>query len=218
LRLFSYRFSISSVISSLRTGEPENGVQATWVILYAQKRLEKMQMLPLKKKRTLWLAIVGLFLFTTSQSAAQISEADSIALSKVITDFKASIIEKDSVRFDSLFFSTAVDFTGIMSEKTEWSIKKGYPEFQGIAVSSHKDFIKDICKTPKKQEERFYNVVLSADGAIGSISFDYAFYSDDKMIQWGNEKWNMAKDGKKWLITDVVYSIHFPHVEPFPFE
>lgn len=163
-------------------------------------------------------AVLGTLLLIPQVSAAQLSKADSTALSNLITEFKESITQKDSVRFNRLFFSEAVDFTGIMSQETEWSIKQGYPDFQGIATSDHKGFIRDICKTPKKQEERFYNVLLSADGAIGAISFDYAFYSDSKMIQWGNEKWNLVKDGENWLITDVVYSIHFPGIEPFPWK
>ena len=61
-------------------------------------------------------------------------------------------------------------------------------------------------------------IILASDGAIGAISFDYGFYSDEKMFQWGKEKWNLAKDGEKWLITDVVFSIHFPNIEPFPFK
>ncbi|MEO0337993.1 MAG: hypothetical protein AAF242_02150 [Bacteroidota bacterium] len=162
--------------------------------------------------------VIGALLLIPAISIAQITKSDSLAMSDLITEFKESIIQKDSLRFDSLFFSQSVDFTGIMSKKTEWSIKKGYPEFQGIAVSDHKSFISDICKSPKKQEEKFYNLSLSSDGAIGAITFDYAFYSDDNMFQWGHEKWNLAKDEEKWLITDVVYSIHFPHVEPFPYK
>jgi len=162
--------------------------------------------------------LLVLLLSFTTHGIAQISKSDSIAMSTVINDFKESIITKDSILFHSLFFSESVDFTGIMSKKTEASIKKNYPEFQGIAVSDHKNFIRDICKSPKKQEEQFYNTVLTTDGSIGAISFDYAFYSEEKMIQWGHEKWNLAKDGEKWLITDVIYSIHFPSVEPFPFK
>lgn len=159
------------------------------------------------------------FLFVMPQVLiAQIAKSDSIALSNVISDFKESITQKDTIRFNSLFFSESVDFTGIMSKKTEWSIKKDFSDFQGVTVSNHKNFINDICKTPKKQEEKFYNIVLASDGAVGAISFDFAFYSDEKMFQWGREKWNLAKDGEKWLITDVVFSIHFPNVEPFPFK
>ncbi|MGD1848304.1 MAG: hypothetical protein ACFB10_23165 [Salibacteraceae bacterium] len=164
------------------------------------------------------LFLIGCLLYLPFITVGQPTESDSIALSKLITDFKASITTKDSVRFDSLFFGESVAFTGIMSKATEWSIKKGYPEFQGLAVSNHQSFIQDICQSPKKAEEVFRNVQLSNDGAIGSISFDYAFYSDGHMIQWGNEKWNVVKDGEHWRITDVVYSIHFPKIEPFPFE
>lgn len=170
----------------------------------------------LTKKFTL--PLLGLFLLISELLAAQISETDSLAMTKVITDFKEAIAQKDSIRFDCLFFSETVNFTGIMSKETEWSIKKDYPDFQGISVSNHKNFIHDICKTPKKQEERIYNVILVCDVVIGSISFDYAFFSDGKVFQWGKEKWNLAKDGENWLITDVVFSIHFPDIEPLPFE
>ena len=173
-----------------------------------------MEALSLKMTKKVLFVLFGTLLLIPEFLGAQLSETDSIAMSALITEFKESITEKDSIRFNSLFFSESVDFTGIMSKKTENSIKKNYPDFQGISVSNHKSFINDICKTPKKQEEKFYNISLSSDGAIGAISFDYAFYSDGKMIQWGNEKWNLARDGLKWLITDVVYSIHFPNVEP----
>jgi len=176
----------------------------------------EIHILKLTKKITL--PLFWLFLLIPGSVVAQISVADSLAMSKVITDFKESITQKDSSRFDSLFFSESVSFTGIMSKKSEWSIKKDYPAFQGVAVSNYKSFIHDICKSPKNQEERFYNIILVSDAVIGAISFDYAFYSDGKMFQWGKEKWNLAKDGEYWLITDVVFSIHFPDIEPFPFE
>ncbi len=162
--------------------------------------------------------LLMLFCLGPVAAFAQTSPTDSLAMTQLINDFKESIIQKDSIRFNALFFSESVDFTGIMSKKTEWSIKKDYSEFEGVSVSDHRSFIRDICKSSKEQEERFYNLSLSSDGAIGSISFDYAFYSDKKMFQWGHEKWNLAKDGDIWLITDVVFSIHFPHVEEFSLE
>lgn len=159
-----------------------------------------------------------LLFFTPSIGVGQIAEADSLSMMEVIADFQESIVQKDSVRFNKLFFNHSVNFVGIMSKQTEWYIKKDFPDFQGVAVSDHKSFITDICQSDKKELEKFYNIELSTDGVIGSISFGYAFLSDGRMIQWGNEKWNMVKDGEEWLITDVIYSIHFPDVEPFPFE
>jgi len=148
----------------------------------------------------------------------QLAKEDSLALVEVVRGFQESIVQKDSIGFNKLFFDQSVGFVGIMSKETEWSIKKNYADFQGIAISNHKGFIADICKSDKKQQEEFYNIRLWNDGAIATISFDYAFLANDKMIQWGHEKWNLVKDAEQWLITDVIYTIRFPKVEPFPFE
>ena len=181
------------------------------------KDQKEMHLFSIELQNKILFTLLGLILIIPNILVAQISESDSIAMTIVVNDFRESIAQKDSTRFYDLFFSEYVDFTGIMSEKTEWSIKKDYPEFQGIAVSNHKIFIQEICQTPKRQEEKFHNIFLSSDGNVGAISFDYAFYTEGKMIQWGDEKWNLVKDGGKWLITDVVYSIHFPSIEPYPF-
>ena len=162
-------------------------------------------------------SLFAILFFSPSTGISQITQNDSLALMKIINVFEESIIQKDSVRFNKLFFSNSVDFIGIMSKESERSIKKNYAEFQGLAVSDHKGFIKNICKSEKKEKETFYNIEASSDSTIGSISFDYAFLSNEKMIQWGHEKWNLVKINEEWLITNVVYSIHFPTVEAFPF-
>lgn len=160
-------------------------------------------------------------LFVLMQSTmgfAQENSIDVINLNKVIVEFEESIIEKDSTRFKKLFFDDKVAFVGIMSEETEMSIKKDYPEFEGISVSTCAKFIQQICETDKAQQEKFYNIRIDTDGSIASITFDYSYLSGDRMMQWGNEKWNLVKINKEWLITDVVFSIHFPDIEAFPYE
>ncbi len=157
-------------------------------------------------------------LFTTTVSFSQQRATDSLELQQVIHDFQASIESKDSALFYKLFFSDEVSFVGIMSPETEGSIKKDFPEFEGIAVSTNKKFIRDICLSSKQQSEDFHNVVFSGDRNIASISFDYGFYSTDNLLQWGHEKWNLVKIDQRWTITDVIYSIHFPDIEPFPFK
>lgn len=149
---------------------------------------------------------------------SQESNEHKIILNEVIIEFETSIIEKDSARFKKLFFTEEVPFVGRMSEKTEMSIKKDYPEFEGIAVSNSNKFINEICATEKEQKETFYNIRIETDGVIATINFDYTFHSGKKMIQWGNENWNLVFVDKKWLITDVIYSIRFPDIEDFPFD
>lgn len=161
-------------------------------------------------------AIVLIVLISTN-CICQEKSVDKIKLNELIIEFEQSIVEKDSTRFKKLFFDEKVPFVGIMSKETEMSIKKNYPEFEGISVSNCRKFINDICKTEKKQVEKFYDIKIDTDGSIGSISFDYSFISGIKMIQWGNEKWNLVKINNKWLITNVIYSIHFPSIETFPY-
>ncbi len=137
-------------------------------------------------------------------------------LSTLVSEFEASIETKDSSRFKKLFFDDQVKFVGIMSSATEMSIKKDFPEFEGVAVSTCSQFIADICTSEKPQKEHFYKINIETDKSIGSVSFDYSFISGTKMIQWGHEHWNVVKIGGEWLITDVIYSIHVPDVEEFP--
>lgn len=160
--------------------------------------------------------LAGIFLFPIAV-LAQESSASRIKLQQVIQEFQAAISEKDSMKFNKLFFQNEVPFVGIMSPKTEQSIKKNMSDFEGVSVSNSRKFIREICKTQKAQREDFYNINIYSDGMIASIMFDYSFTSGDKMFQWGNEKWNLVYDQGKWLITDVVYSIHFPGVEEFPY-
>lgn len=163
---------------------------------------------------------IGLFLILASSIVgfAQENLDDKIKLNKLILEFEESIITKDSIRFKKVFFDNKVAFIGIMSKKSEASIKKDYPEFVGTSVSNCDKFISQICQTDKRQKEIFYDILIKTDRSIASINFDYCFMSDDKMIQWGHEKWNVVKIENEWLITDVIYSIHFPDIEEFPYE
>lgn len=138
------------------------------------------------------------------------------SLKKVIASFQESIIKKDSITFKSLFFDDKVSFVGIMSPQTEQSIKKNYPDFEGIAVSNSSKFIKEICTSEKKQEEKFYNVNIQSDSLLAFISFDYSFWSNGNIFQWGNENWSLVFAENKWFITGVNYSIRFPKVEKIP--
>lgn len=159
-----------------------------------------------------------LFMLLMSNSVfAQLSKKDSLQFVVIVESFQKAIAEKDSNSFKSLFFHDNVAFTGIMSEATENSIKKNYPEFEGVAVSESSRFIREICMSQKAQREAFYNVRMTSDGNIGHISFDYGYYSAEKLAQWGHEMWLLVREGEKWLITDVTYSIRFPKVEVFPF-
>lgn len=161
--------------------------------------------------------------FTVAQSVSSLNaQTMSVAnqdekIQKVIEAFQDAILQKDSTLFRTLFFHDAVPFVGMMSETTEWSIKKDYQDFQGLATSTSEQFISEICASPKQHREDFFDVQVQTDGVIANVTFDYAFYSGESMMQWGSEKWNLVFVEGEWLITDVIFSIRFPDIEQFPY-
>ena len=155
-------------------------------------------------------------LFLSGQVLAQEQDSIKLEIFQVVRDFTMSIAEKDSVKFMKLFFEKDVAFTGVMTKETEWSIKKDYPEFQGLAVSNAHRFISEICSSEKYQNEKIYDLAIEVNGPVATVKFDYAFEAGYKLFQWGHERWNLVFVEEQWLITDVVYSIKFPDVEPMP--
>ncbi|MBP6573795.1 MAG: hypothetical protein KA230_05060 [Flavobacteriales bacterium] len=147
----------------------------------------------------------------------QFQDSTSAALSDLVTDFQAAIEAKDSLRFKALFFHDNVPFIGIMSKPTEWSIKKDNPRFEGIAVSNCSRFIREVCTSDKSQSETVHNVRIDTDGLIATVRFDYGFAAGGVLTQWGHEAWTVVMVDGAWAITDVVYSIRYPAIEPFPY-
>jgi hypothetical protein len=162
------------------------------------------------------LLFTALLLNSLGSMNAQQSDSTEQQLLSVLRNFTMSITEKDSSKFMALFFERDVAFTGIMTRETEWSIKKDYPEFQGLAVSTAQKFIREICASPTYQIEKVWDLNIQHVGPVAHIEFDYSFHSDGEVIQWGHERWNLVFAEGKWLITDVIYSIRFPDIEPVP--
>lgn len=174
----------------------------------------------MKKINILHLLFSLLFLHLTTQVQATTADSSSILIRKVISDFQRSIVEKDSTLFYSILFDKKTSLVGIMSAPTEMSIKKNNPDFQGISVSTATRFIREICVTPKMQEEKIFNIEIKADAPLATVSFDYAFLSENKIIQWGQERWTLVYAEAQWLITQINFSIRFPEIEkcPYPLE
>lgn len=161
--------------------------------------------------------ILSFFCLMNFVAFSQVQSNYNESLETLVKEFTRCINEKDSAAFKKLFFTESVPFVGIMSEATEASIKKNYAEFEGISVSNSKQFMEQIINSKKVQSERIYHLKYETDNSIASIDFDYSFTAGEKMIQWGHESWNLVYVDNTWLITDVIFSIHFPKVEACDF-
>jgi len=54
------------------------------------------------------------------------------------------------------------------------------------------------------------NLSIDTDGEIASVSFDYSYLTNTKMINWGKEQWQLVRTESGWKIFSVVYTIRNP--------
>lgn len=134
-------------------------------------------------------------------------------INAVMENFQEAILKKDSTLFNKVFFDKNTPIIGVMSDKTEMSIKLKNPNFQGLTVSNSQHFIREICRTSNQQREIFADIKIKIEERIANVQFDYAFIINDKIHQWGEESWSLTFAEGQWLITGINFTIRYPYVE-----
>lgn len=148
--------------------------------------------------------------------SAQQTLKDKQEIHKILNTFMQSIIKKDSVTFNSLFFEGNVNWIGVINEKSQAKRVEAKPTItKNYFTDTYQSFIESIVKD-KKSEEKFENIIIQNDDAVASVTFDYTFWSEDAMINWGKEYWQLVKVGGKWKISSILFSMEFSKYYPKP--
>ncbi|WP_149205874.1 nuclear transport factor 2 family protein [Flavobacterium johnsoniae] len=160
-------------------------------------------------------AITILLLFVSLNFiSAQQTSKDKEEIHQLLNSFMQSIVKKDSVTFNSLFFKGNVNWIGVIKEKSQAKTIEDNPSIvKNYFTSTYTSFIQSILRD-KKSEEKFENIVIQNDDAIASVTFDYSFWSEDSMTNWGNEYWQLVKINGQWKISSVLFSIEISKYYP----
>jgi hypothetical protein len=160
-------------------------------------------------------AITILLLFVSLNFiSAQQTSKDKEEIHQLLNSFMQSIVKKDSVTFNSLFFEGNVNWIGVIKEKSQAKRIEVNPSIvKNYFTSTYTSFIQSILRD-KKSEEKFENIVIQNDDAIASVTFDYSFWSEDSMTNWGNEYWQLVKINGQWKISSVLFSIEISKYYP----
>jgi len=59
--------------------------------------------------------------------------------------------------------------------------------------------------------EDFHHVEIWNDEMIAVVTFDYGFFINDTLSNWGKESWMLIKQKGVWKITSVNISMIMPH-------
>lgn len=161
------------------------------------------------------LLVIG-FLITTT-SSAQKDTSDKKALYQVIEDFRISIIKHDNAdKFYDLFLNDSIAWAAIPTGKTKEEMEKIRPNFK-IYSSNFKQFYKMISSV-NIPEEKFYKIEISVRDEFATISFNYSFNIDSKIVNWGTEYWALLLVEDTWKITSVTWTMNMQHHKECPFE
>ncbi|SHH26492.1 nuclear transport factor 2 family protein [Flavobacterium johnsoniae] len=160
-------------------------------------------------------AITILLLFVSLNFiSAQQTSKDKEEIHQLLNSFMQSIVKKDSITFNSLFFKGNVNWIGVIKEKSQAKTIEDNPSIvKNYFTSTYTSFIQSILRD-KKSEEKFENIVIQNDDAIASVTFDYSFWSEDSMTNWGNEYWQLVKINGQWKISSVLFSIEISKYYP----
>jgi len=141
------------------------------------------------------------------QAADNPHTADVAAINKVVDQFKAAIIARDGKTLGSLFLQDHDSWLTVADDKTWAEVKSRHPEARKVFAGSRRQFVEFVQASQKPVEERFYNVRIDTNGAVGSVWFDFDFLEDGKVTNRGSETWQMVRDEDGWKIGAMLYSM-----------
>ncbi|PQA60419.1 hypothetical protein [Siphonobacter curvatus] len=142
-----------------------------------------------------------------SKVNAQGFEKERAEIDSIISQFSQCISNKDSVSFLRLFTPNSFQWIGVVKNKTNQVVQ------EHVKSKTNNYFFNDYAVFYKflgdkgKQEEIFENIIVTNDDVIGSVSFDYQYWNNGKITNWGKEYWTLVKMNGTWKIVNVVFSI-----------
>jgi hypothetical protein len=144
------------------------------------------------------------------------TSADAAAIRQVVDAFTAAIANKDKPAYLRLFFGSApsdIGWQAVVDDARLAKIQKERPQAikaRPLPGNNFVALIDSVVASPVREEERISALQIDTDGEIASAAFDYGYYSDGRLTNWGREMWQLVRTEQGWKIFSVVYTIRDP--------
>ncbi len=143
--------------------------------------------------------------------------SDKQQIEGLLHTFMESIKTRDSITMYSLFADVPVTWVGVYQPITQEARKKPDSSVKDYKISDYKTWFRNVSREGQKSE-LFYNPVIVEDGTIGSVTFDYSFWSNGRKGNWGKESWGLIKVDSTWKIVSVIFSMELEKIRKQPEE
>ena len=164
------------------------------------------------------LLLSTILLFLPALAAAQEpSEEDAAEIRQLIRLFDTAIESKDLPALTSLFYDGQIVWRATIPPTSAAAMSQmtGKPQ-AAVEQSGAHLFLNDPMLKDIKLKERFGTPVIDADGQLGSVTFNYAFFANDQIQNWGRENWQLVKTDTGWRILALLFSANLAQVAPMP--
>lgn len=157
------------------------------------------------------------FVFNASHAATptlagrHISNLEDIAaITKVTEEFRTALINKNPKQLASLMLNSNILFSSAPSPQQIRNMHEKFdPNFDGVFNGGLGQFLQFIADPKHAVEEKFYDIKITQDDHMAWVMFDFEFFEDEKIENYGVETWQLIKAAdEKWKIVSVVWSSH----------
>lgn len=139
------------------------------------------------------------------------TDAAAAQIQAVIDTFRTAIINRDQVAFQRLFLHEHITWQSVKGDEALQRILRKAPTAKKLTVDTTRTpytFIAGIVADKNSSEETFDNVKIDTDGDIASVHFDYAFLSNGRETNHGQEAWHLLRTSDGWKIASVIWSVN----------
>jgi hypothetical protein len=162
-----------------------------------------------------WIKLALVLWAVPAAATASPPHSEDQAILEVLTTFMACISKKDAPRFDALFVDAPVAWVGVYKDQSQKLRILKNPRSAAWFSGTYQGFYAGL-EEGQQNEEKFDNITVDSDGSVGSVIFDYSFWSMGNMINWGSEHWGLVKIDGRWRIDSVVFSMELTEVMSQP--
>ncbi len=159
--------------------------------------------------------VICFFLVTVLRANSQNNPVQHPEINTLLQGFMKAIETRDSTQMFSFFADVPVTWVGVWKPATQRQRLLNDTKAPEYRVSDFRTWFRSVMKGGTKQE-KFLQPVIVEDGTIGSVTFDYSFWSNGKKGNWGKESWGLIKQNGVWKIASVLFSMDLESVNNEP--
>lgn len=156
--------------------------------------------------------VVLFFMNLNWHVSAQTISVEKQKIQALLEGFMEAIQTRDSGLMYSFFADVPVTWVGVWRPATQHRRLSKDSQAAEFRISDFKTWFRSIT-TGLPRKELFRNAVIVEDGTIGSVTFDYSFWTNEKKGNWGKESWGMIKQKGEWKIASVLFSMDLESVK-----